>query len=115
MGKLSKPARGAAAVAAVLILSIGQLVITGAVTAVGDTAALAVQRANSMRSFLAAESGVGIMLTELNAGRSLPTGAVALSGGATVELQVPAGSPPYDVTIIGRSAQAERRVVASIE
>jgi hypothetical protein len=107
-----KTPRGAALVAAVILLGITGMAVGAAVIAAGDDARTTTLRADSLRAFYAAESGVQLGLHALNESPADPfTGPLSLPGGATIEAVAPfSPTEPTEATFAGRAGQAERHV-----
>ncbi|MCA9294783.1 MAG: hypothetical protein KDA20_13325 [Phycisphaerales bacterium] len=108
--------RKAIAIAAVvLILAAINLAVIGGSIGEGDRADLVAKRADTARAFLAAESGVSIVIAELSAGRDVPSGTITMPGGAQVTFETSAVAPPFDVTVRSSAGAARRTLVVSIE
>ncbi len=101
--------------AVVLLMCVLNVAVFAMVLGTGDDNRVATLRADSIRAFLAAESGLAIAVTELNAGRTLPEGVLTLAGGETVSLTATAAAPPCTVVVLGRYGQAERRIEIDLD
>ena len=108
--------RRAVAIAAVVLILAGiNLAVIGASIGEGDRADLTAKRAETARAFLAAESGVTIVVAELSAGRDVPTDPITLPDGSQISFEASDVSPPFDVTVRATSGRARRTLVVSIE
>lgn len=113
--RASRSRRAAALVMAVLMLAAVNLAVISAVGGGGDDARLAATRADTVRAFYAAESGAALAVGEYRSGRPIPTGSRTITGGATITVTTSAPSAPMDVVVVGKFAQAQRRVEMRIE
>ena len=114
--RLLKERRRAIAIAAVVLILAGiNLAVIGGSIGEGDRADLTAKRADTARAFLAAESGVTIVIAELSAGRDVPSGTLTMPDGSQITFEASAASPPFDVTVRATSGQARRTLVVSIE
>lgn len=107
--------RAVAIAAVVLILAAINLAVLGGSIGEGDRADLVAKRADTARAFLAAESGVSVVIAELSAGRDVPSGTLTMPNGAQVTFEASDVSPPFDVTVRATAGQARRTLVISIE
>lgn len=107
--------RGAVLAAVVLLIALLNIAVIGSTVAAGDDARLGSLRVETMRAFLAAESGVAVVVTEINAGRDPPDGAIALPNGEVMEIDDGGGTPPMDVQVTGSFGRAVRRIEISVE
>lgn len=97
-----------------LIAGINMLVL-GIVIGGGEESRVANLRIETLRAFLAAESGAHMVAGELAAGRSAPTGTFTLSGGETVVISVSGSVSPYTCTINGTYAKGSREIQLLVE
>ena len=107
--------RGMAVAASVIVIAIVNVAIIGSVVGGGDDSRIAAMRTDTIRAFLAAESGVQIVVRELVAGRTPPEGELTLPGGERVDIQISGETPPIDVEVHGRYGHAVRRLEVRIE
>jgi len=111
--------RGVALIVAVLIISVTNLVVIGAVRASGDDARVAALRADTLRAFYASESGVRMGVREYIDDPANPlTGTVTLPGGEVVEVIDPLeASPaaPGQLVIEGSYGTARRRLQVDVQ
>lgn len=110
-----KSRRAAALVMVVLLLAGVNLAVMSSVAGSGDDARVASLRADTARAFYAAESGAALLVSEFNAGRTIPTGTTNLGGGAAVSITVTAAAAPFDAVIIGTAGAATRRLELRVE
>ena len=110
------PQRRAAALAsAVAVIAALNFVIVGSLVAGSDDAAIVANRFDSMRALLAAESGAALVVGEVSAGRSVPTGDRMLPSGQSVRIETDAEALPLTAEITGISGQARRVIRIRIE
>ena len=109
--------RAAALVAAIILLGVTGMAVGATVVAAGDDARTTTLRAQSLRAFYAAESGVELAIRALNADPNDPfTGPYTLPGQAIAEADPPFDtSAPSEAVIVGRAGLAERRVRIRVE
>jgi len=114
-GTVPTTRRAMALAAVVLVMCVLNVAVFAMVLGTGDDNRVATLRGDSIRAFLAAESGLSIAVTELNAGRSVPDGLLTLPGGETVQITTSAAVPPCTVVVLGRYGQAERRIEVELD
>lgn len=107
--------RGVAVGGAVLVLVLVNAAVIMSVAGGVDDSVLAASRASTIRAFFASESGIHLVVGELGSGRDVPTGELALPGGAVVEITASDTAAPMDVEIRGRYLDAVRMIEARIE
>jgi len=115
MDRTRRSRRGAVLAAVVLLIALMNIAVIGSTVAAGDDAKLGSLRVETMRAFLAAESGVAVVVTEINAGRDPPDGAITLPNGEVMEIDDGGGTPPMDVQVTGSFGRAVRRIEISVE
>lgn len=98
-----------------LVLALVNAAVVMAAAGAVDDSGLAASRAATLRAFLAAESGVHLVVGELGAGRDVPEGELNIPGGAVIEITASAETAPMDVQIRGRYLDAARLIEVSIE
>jgi len=101
--------------ALVLVMCVLNVAVFAMVLGTGDDNRVATLRADSIRAFLAAESGLSIAVTELSAGRSVPEDTLTLAGGETVQITLSAAAAPCTIVVAGRSGQAERVIEVELD
>jgi len=105
--------RGAALVAAIILLGMTSMAVGAAVIATGDDARTSALRADSLRAFYAAESAVEVAIRALNDTPDNPfTGPLTLPSGARA-LAVEPFDPEaasLEATLAGAAGRAERRI-----
>lgn len=109
--------RGAALVAAVILLGVTAMAVGASVVTAGDDARTTALRADSLRAFYAAESGVELAIHALNEDPANPfTGPLSLPGPATIEAVTPfTTTDPTEAVLAGRAGLAERRVRIGVQ
>jgi hypothetical protein len=102
--------------ASVVLLIAGiNMLLLGIVIGGSAESRVAGLRAETLRAFLAAESGAHMVAGELGAGRTPPTGSYTLAGGESLQISVSGSGAPYTCTILARSGQARREIELEIE
>lgn len=107
--------RAAALAAAVLVLVLLNLSIISGIDAGADDARLAGRRIETLRAFLAAESGARVALGELTFGREVPDGAQPIPSGPTFQITQSQTQDGTELSILGRSGEALRRITINLE
>ena len=110
---------GTVLIAAIIVLSLMTIGVAISVTASGDDVRLAVFRADSIRAFYAAESGVHIAVRTIIDDPSAPaTGLITLPSGSEIRFITSFASsptPPGIAVIEGRHGVAVRRIEIEVE
>lgn len=109
--------RRAMVLASVVLMIAGiNLLVMGIAMGGSAESRVASLRADTLRAFLAAESGAHMVAGELAAGRTPTPGNFTLGGGdEQIEISVSGSAPPYTCTILGRSGEARREIELEIE
>lgn len=105
--------RGVAAAIAVLMLAAMSMVITGILNSGEDLSRVTSLRADAMRAFYAAESGVAVVVGELNAGRDIPESLV-IDGISEVAFTPVDGDSGQAFRISARNGKATREIRITI-
>lgn len=102
--------RGAAILAAVILLAFINLLVIASVRPAGDEALIVESRVLSLRALHAAESGVRVVTGSLIAGQDVPEEGTVVSL-ATAEFEIVAVPPPGEpgeIVVEGRAGNARR-------
>ncbi|MGP1347313.1 MAG: hypothetical protein ACTS3F_11685 [Phycisphaerales bacterium] len=107
--------RGVALAAVCIVIVMVNAAVVHAVTGSTDDRGVVAWRAQTVRAFFAAESGIAIVRGELGAGRIPGEGVLALEPGVTVHIERSDDAPPMDLAATGAAGIAWRRVVVRLE
>ena len=108
--------RRAMVLASVVLLIAGiNMLVLGIVIGGGSESRVASLRIETLKAFLAAESGAHIAAGELSAGRMPPSTRLTLPSGETLDIAVSGSALPYTCTINGRFGQGQREIELHVE
>jgi hypothetical protein len=115
-GALRLQRRGAAIVAVVTLLSVVNITLIASFRSVGDQADVATLRIESERAFYAAESGVMLLIGDLQTGGIGPASGDALDiGSQRIVYDVVPDADTGAYEILGQSGRGFRRLLIEIE
>lgn len=108
--------RRAMVLASVVLMMAGiNMVVMGVVISGGAESRVSLLRIETLKAFLAAESGAHVCAGELGAGRSPASSELTLASGETVQISLSGSVSPYTCSIDGRFGQGLRRIELEIE
>lgn len=107
--------RGVAIAAICIVIVMVNAALVHTVVANTSDRSTAAWRAQTVRAFFAAESGIAIIKGELAAQRIPETGTITLQPGVTVRITRSADDFPLDVTATARAGIATRRIEVRLE
>lgn len=107
--------RGVALAAVCIVIVMVNAAVVHAVTGSTDDRSVVAWRAQTVRAFFAAESGIAIVRGELAAGRVPEDGVIALEQGVTVSIERSDDEAPMDLASTGEAGIAWRRLVVRLE
>lgn len=107
--------RGVAITAIVIVIAMVNAALVHTIVAGAGDRSTTAWRAQTMRAFFAAESGIAIIRGELADDRIPESGTITLQPGVTVTIERSADDFPLDVTATARAGIATRRIEVRLE